>query len=126
MKLIVAGTRTVRSLREVERAIAEGMKSWGQTAGAIEEIVTGGCRGVDALAEQWAARRGMRVRAFPARWADYGPSAGPKRNAAMARYAHALVAVWDGESRGTADMIRAAKAQGLPVYVHRVDGEVGP
>ena len=43
---------------------------------------------------------------FPAQWERYGKRAGPIRNAAMAKYADYGVALWDGESRGTAHMIR--------------------
>jgi hypothetical protein len=35
----------------------------------------------------------------------------------MAEYADALVAVWDGKSRGTADMIRQATARFGPTRV---------
>jgi hypothetical protein len=38
----------------------------------------------------------------------------------MAAYADALVAVWDGESRGTASMIKAAQRKGIPFYIERV------
>ena len=35
----------------------------------------------------------------------------------MARYADALLAYWDGESRGTKNMIELAKGNGLKVGV---------
>jgi hypothetical protein len=35
----------------------------------------------------------------------------------MAKYADALIAVWDGKSRGTKNMIDEAKKLGLKVYV---------
>ena len=38
----------------------------------------------------------------------------------MAAYAEALIAVWDGVSGGTKDMIERAKAHGLKVYIHNV------
>jgi hypothetical protein len=37
----------------------------------------------------------------------------------MARYADALVAVWDGQSGGTSDMIRRAKVHLLPHFIGR-------
>ena len=39
------------------------------------------------------------------------------RNAEMAKVADALIAFWDGKSRGTAHMINFAKRKGLDVYV---------
>lgn len=37
----------------------------------------------------------------------------------MADRAEALVAIWDGQSRGTKHMIDTARAQGLRVYLWR-------
>jgi hypothetical protein len=39
----------------------------------------------------------------------------------MAVYADALVAFWDGKSRGTANMIKEAEYLGLEVKVIRTD-----
>jgi len=47
----------------------------------------------------------------------YGNAAGPIRNKQMAEYADALVAVWDGKSRGTKNMIDTAISMGLDVKV---------
>jgi hypothetical protein len=35
----------------------------------------------------------------------------------MARYAHALIAVWDGKSRGARLMMETIKKAGRPVYI---------
>ena len=40
------------------------------------------------------------------------------RNQVMADHADALIAVWDGASKGTADMIDRAKKRGLKVFVY--------
>ena len=42
------------------------------------------------------------------------------RNHEMVEYADALVAVWDGKSRGTQHMILNMQKTGKPVYVHLV------
>ena len=46
----------------------------------------------------------------------------PMRNREMAEYADALLAVWDGESKGTANMILEMHRMGKPVFVWRVNG----
>jgi hypothetical protein len=46
---------------------------------------------------------------FPAKWDKYGKAAGPLRNREMAAYADALILVWDGKSRGSANMLAEAK-----------------
>ena len=110
MKVIIAGTRTVTDSEAVTAAVA-------QSGFWITEVVSGSARGVDALGEQWAARYGVPVKRFPADWNRYGKSAGPRRNREMAEYADALIAVYDGESPGTRNMIETAKALGLTVCV---------
>ena len=54
------------------------------------------------------------------RYGYYNARAGPDRNLKMAEYADALIAIWDGESRGTGSMIRMAELQPLQIYVHKV------
>lgn len=82
-------------------------------------IISGTARGADSLGERYAAEKGYEVRRFPADWEKYGKSAGYRRNERMAEYADALVAFWDGESRGTANMISLAEKRGLKVRVKR-------
>ena len=82
-------------------------------------IVSGCCRGADSLGERYAKEHGIPVVRFPADWLAYGKAAGPIRNRKMAEFASqgegALVAFWNGESRGTASMIRLAEKYGLQI-----------
>lgn len=71
-------------------------------------IVSGTARGADRLGERYARERGFQVERYPADWDADGKSAGPIRNAKMAENADALIAFWDGESRGTYNMIDTA------------------
>lgn len=80
-------------------------------------VVCGKARGADTLGEQYAKERGYAVRYFPADWDRYGKSAGYIRNEEMAKNADALVAFWDGKSRGTKSMIKLAHQYGLRVRV---------
>jgi hypothetical protein len=124
LRVIVAGSREITDYNEVVNAI--------QASGYyITKLVSGGCRGVDGLGEIWAENQEppVPVKSFPARWGYWrrrGKTwyAGHERNQQMADYAEALIAVWDGASTGTADMIRRAKARGLLVYVHHVPDHV--
>ena len=81
-----------------------------------------GWRGVDSMGEEWAKSKSIPVRRFPADWDGLGKAAGFIRNAEMADYADALIAVWDGKSRGTANMIEVAKKKGLKVHVKEIAG----
>lgn len=114
MNCIIAGPRYVTNYQHVLNAVeASGF--------SINVVVSGKARGVDTLGEQWAEEHGKSVKPFPADWSKYHRAAGPIRNRQMAEYADALIAVWDGKSRGTANMIKEARRKKLKVYVHRVD-----
>lgn len=82
------------------------------------EIVSGGANGVDHCGELLAKKAGLVCTVFPAEWSTFGKSAGYRRNVQMAEYADALVAVWDGESKGTKHMIDIMNKHGKPVYIH--------
>lgn len=80
-------------------------------------VVSGRARGADSLGERYAQERGYSVSLFPAQWNLYGKRAGFLRNEEMAKNADALVAFWDGQSRGTESMIRLARQRGLKVRI---------
>jgi hypothetical protein len=113
MKLIIAGSRDNCNIHHVRSAIESIPKDW-----SITEIVSGGARGVDYLGEQWGHRCGIPVKIFPARWATYGRGAGMMRNWEMAEYADGLLAVWDGVSVGTKNMIQVMKTLGKPSIIY--------
>jgi hypothetical protein len=110
MKVIVAGSRKIRDYDVVEKAIINSGFN-------ITEIVSG-CSGcVDECGEQYGARHGIPIRFFEPSWETHGRSAGMIRNGVMANYADALIAVWDGNSPGTKNMIDTAVNKGIPVKV---------
>ncbi|MGC9217521.1 A1S_2505 family phage non-structural protein [Acidithiobacillus sp.] len=81
------------------------------------EIVSGMAQGVDLGAYHWAKAKGFPIVEAPALWNRYGRAAGPIRNQWMSWYASNLLALWDGESRGTQNMIQTAQRDGLSVQV---------
>lgn len=114
MKVIVAGPRKITDFEVVEEAI--------QLSGyCVTLLISGGAVGVDKLGEEWAKQRGVPIHPEHPDWKIghvFDPGAGKERNRRMARMADALVAVWDGRSRGTSNMIAEMKALGKPVYTH--------
>ena len=81
------------------------------------EIVSGGAKGADSLGEKYAKEKGYKIKQFTADWNSLGKSAGYIRNKEMAEYADALIAFWDGESKGTKHMINLANKNKLKVRV---------
>lgn len=87
----------------------------------MDEVVSGCAKGGDRLGELYAEAMGLKVHRFRADWNKYQSAAGPIRNEEMGRFADALIALWDGESRGTGHMIRFMRSLGKPVVVHMVE-----
>ena len=83
-------------------------------------IVCGKARGADTLGEQYAKERGYPVHYFPADWKKFGKSAGYIRNTEMAQNADALIAFWDGKSKGTAYVINRCHKTGKKVTVYKI------
>lgn len=84
---------------------------------SIGEVVSGCARGADSLGERWAEDNGVLVKRFPANWERFGRAAGMYRNAEMADYASGGIILWDGDSRGTLDMIDKLRRLRKPVEV---------
>lgn len=82
-------------------------------------VVSGHATGADSLGERYAKENDLQCELHPADWDRFGKSAGPKRNAEMAEVANALIAFWDGQSRGTKNMIELAKSKRLKVAIVR-------
>lgn len=111
MRTIIAGTRTFSDYDVLAISIAKSKFK-------ITEVVSGGARGADALGETWAWQHKIDRKVFPADWKLFGKRAGPIRNQQMAEYAEACIAIWDGRSRGTLDMIERAHLRGLKLFIH--------
>jgi hypothetical protein len=112
MKTIIAGSRSINDYKVVKKAIVE-------SGFQITEVVSGGAKGVDRLGERWARENRIPIQTFLPDWIRQGKSAGIIRNIDMAGYADALIAIWDGVSKGTAQMIESAKLRGLKIYIHQ-------
>ena len=112
MRVAIIGSRDYPDRTQLDQAIA--LSGYDITA-----VLCGGARGPDSWGKDWAEQRGIPVVDYPADWDKYGRSAGMVRNAKMIANADAVIALWDGVSRGTAEAIRLARRRGIPVYVQR-------
>lgn len=83
----------------------------------IDLIVSGGARGVDSIAEDWAFIKGVETKIFLPDWDSYGKKAGFLRNNDIVNTADVVYAFWDGESKGTASSIKLALERKLEVIV---------
>ena len=113
-RIIVAGSRDFTNYKLMQQKLDHLLQNKSNIC-----IVSGAAKGADKLGERYARDRQLQLKQFFANWNLYGKSAGYKRNEKMAQNADALVAFWDGKSRGTMHMIDLAKKYNLAVRVVR-------
>ncbi|WP_439132923.1 DUF2493 domain-containing protein [Polaribacter sp.] len=113
MKVIIAGSRNFSDYQKLKKECDQFLQDQKNI-----EIVSG-ChyKGADKLGMQYAYEKGFNLIKFPAEWNKFGKAEGPIRNNKMAIFSDALIAFWDGKSRGTQNMIRLANQKGLRVKV---------
>lgn len=106
MRVIVAGGRDFKPSRKHIEWLINVLRSLNTT-----EVVCGMAKGADLFGKQVALKMNIPVKEFPADWNKYGRSAGPIRNAEMAKNADACI-LFPGGS-GTANMKTLAQLNKL-------------
>ncbi len=106
MKLAVIGSRKLTNIA-LDQYISD----------EVTEIVSGGARGVDSCAAEYAKRKGLRLTEFLPKYKCFGRHAPIVRNRQIVDYADEIFAFWDGSSRGTLSVIEYAKNVGKPCRV---------
>lgn len=118
MKLLIAGSRTLDHKRLFELFEINSLLRWFSLEWPTE-FVHGGCpTGADKYAalvadSYWDTTK---CKVFKADWNKWGNMAGPVRNREMAGYADALILIWDGSSKGSANMKMEMLRRKKPVY----------
>ena len=120
MRTVIAGSRSLylpQHFNWVCTALAHA-REW---HGITPTVVISGCApGVDTLGEDWAQKQGLPIERFPDDWQRYGNRAGHLRNATMAHQCEAVVALWDGKSKGTLNMVTLAVGLKRKVFLLQV------
>lgn len=118
------GVTSVSMYDYLEYSMEQLLNQWRkQERGVI--CVSGDARGVDALGCRYAEKHGYEVKHFPAEWEVLGRKAGMVRNRKMCMYLptkpnKAVVLYWDGESKGTLNMLNVAVEYCIPVRLYHV------
>jgi hypothetical protein len=126
VKIIIAGIRTLVDYSVVCRAVEISGFSISMVVSGLDEDIEKRrvqgfrIRGVDALGERWARQNKIPFKRFSPNWERYGKRAGPKRNREMALFADGLLAIWNGQSRGTKDMIDAMFEVKKPIFIYSI------
>ena len=82
------------------------------------EIISGGARGVDASAREYARKCGLKLTEYLPEYSRYGRAAPLKRNITIIENADLVLAFWDGASRGTKYVIDNCKKRSIPIEIY--------
>ena len=117
-RVAIVGSREYDRREEFEWIMDSLMK--GFDASQKITIVSGGARGADSFAAEYAKNNGLALIEHPADWERYGKRAGFVRNASIWNDADFGIAFWDGKSQGTEHSFHLAKEQGknLAAYLY--------
>lgn len=110
MRVVIAGSRSINDFDLIKEAVE-------RSGFDITEVVSGTARGADRLGEHWARTNNVPIKMMPADWDKNGKAAGYIRNREMAEYADAAIIIWDGESRGSKNMIDEMVKKNKPHYI---------
>ena len=83
----------------------------------VTEIISGGARGVDTCAREYAIAHGIKLTEFLPDYNRDGRVAPLYRNITIIEHADLVMAFWDGKSRGTKFVIDKCKERGIPVKI---------
>lgn len=116
MRVIIAGSRSFNDYSRLISAIKDSELH-------ITEIVSGGAKGADKLGEEWADMYHIPIKQFIPDWYNLGKAAGMIRNKEMAEYGDSAIVFWDGQSKGSKNMIEQMQNLGKPVLVCLTNGD---
>lgn len=81
------------------------------------EIISGGAEGADEIAEEYARQNHLPLTVFRPEYKSYRKSAPLQRNLEIVRHSDYVLVLWDGKSRGTANIVANCIKEYTPVRV---------
>ena len=106
MKLLIAGSRGITEYDLAPHIPAD-----------TDLIISGGAKGVDTIAEQYADSKRISKLILRPRYDLYRRAAPIKRNERMVELCDSVLIIWDGKSKGTKRTIDYAAKLGTPVNI---------
>lgn len=125
MKLCIVGSRSITDPNFVFRTIDKFIKEQG--VGKVT-VISGGAKGVDSLAKEYARVRALDFVEFVPyhildKTVDFSKRFFFIRNKQMIDNADKVLALWDGKSSGTEHAISYSQKIGVPVMVVKSIGQ---
>lgn len=116
MVLAIIGSRDFNDYEQLSYFIRKNVK-----VDNITEIVSGGARGADALAEKFAMEYHIPTTIFKPNWQKFGRPAGMIRNKDIIEKSEVVFAFWDGISKGTANSLKLAEKAKKSIYIYQYE-----
>ena len=110
MKIMIAGSRSITDF-DLTEYIPE----------KTTLIITGGAKGVDTLAEEYADKHKISKLILRPDYKKYGKAAPLLRNEQMVDLADLVIIIWDGKSKGTKHTLKYAEKKGTPTKTIIID-----
>lgn len=107
MKIAIVGSRNL-TVNNLENYLPDN----------TTEIVSGGARGIDTCARKYAIAHNLKLTEFLPEYNKFGRRAPLIRNLEIIDYADAVIAFWDGQSRGTQFVIQKCREKRKKVTVY--------
>lgn len=115
-KLAIVGSRTFNNYDLLSETVLDHIDIQ-----AISHIISGGAKGADSLAEQFASNWDIPTIIFKPDWNKYGRGAGMIRNKQIISESDIVIAFWDGVSKGTKNSIDTAVKLNKNLIVVRIE-----
>lgn len=120
MKICIIGSRSITDKEKVYLEINKFIKN--HSSSNYTCLISGGAKGVDSAVKCYAREHGYDFVEFIPyhlldKKVDFKPFYFFARNKQMIDNADKVLALWDGESKGTSYTIEYAKKKGIPVCV---------
>lgn len=112
MRVLVCGGRNYGNVTRVAQELAA---LHGEIPHDCMLVIQGGATGADRIARVWCEHNFVQYANYAADWNAHGKAAGPMRNQRMLDHGKPDIVLAFPGGRGTADMVRRAKAAGVPV-----------
>ena len=109
MKVAIIGSRNL-VIKDLQNYLPEN----------VTEIVSGGAKGIDTCAKEYALAHGIKLTEFLPEYAKYGRGAPLKRNLQIIEYADEVIAFWDGKSAGTKYVIDNCRKMNKKITVNKI------
>lgn len=122
-RVLIAGSREFNDISLFSTYLNNYLVEHKLTDYSKIQLISGGARGADTLAEKFAKTNNINIQIFKPDW-GIGKHAGILRNKEMSENCDLALIFWDGESKGTKNMISLLDNKNIPTQIKYISSNV--